>query len=167
ATRALTTKFNAQLSSGRVQTPTLSMIAAREEEIKQFKPKKYYQLKAQTNDGIRLTWRNKNGETRQFDEQKAKQLVSTLQNKKLTVKNIEKKKKKSYAPTLYDLTDLQRDANRIFGFSGKQTLSIMQKLYEQHKVLTYPRTDSKYISTDIVPTLKERVSSCGVGQYAK
>ncbi|SFM18413.1 DNA topoisomerase-3 [Gracilibacillus orientalis] len=166
ATRALTTKFNAQLSSGRVQTPTLAMIASREKEIKQFNPKKYYQIKARTKDGITLTWRNAKGETRSFDQSKAKELQTRLQNKPLTVTNIDKKNKKSYAPTLYDLTDLQRDANRIFSFSGKQTLSIMQKLYEQHKVLTYPRTDSKYISTDIVPTLKERVASCGVGPYA-
>ncbi|UOQ50147.1 DNA topoisomerase III [Gracilibacillus caseinilyticus] len=167
ATRALTTKFNAQLSSGRVQTPTLEMIATREKEIKQFKPKKFYQIKAKTNDGITLIWQHPKGEKRLFDQQKAKQLVSKLQKQPLKVTSIDKKLKKNYAPTLYDLTDLQRDANRIFGFSGKQTLSIMQKLYEQHKVLTYPRTDSKYISTDIVPTLKERVASCGVGPYAK
>ncbi|WP_208591859.1 DNA topoisomerase III [Gracilibacillus suaedae] len=167
ATRALTTKFNAQLSSGRVQTPTLAMIASREKEIKQFQPKKYYQLKARSKDGITLTWQNAKGETRLFDQSKAKELQSKLQNKTIAVTRIDKKNKKSYAPSLYDLTDLQRDANRIFGFSGKQTLSIMQKLYEQHKVLTYPRTDSKYISTDIVPTLKERVVSCGVGPYAK
>ncbi|MDX8045091.1 DNA topoisomerase III [Gracilibacillus sp. S3-1-1] len=167
ATRALTTKFNAQLSSGRVQTPTLAMIATREQEIKQFQPKKYYQIKARTKDGITLTWQNEKKETRIFNQDKAKALQTQLQNKDLTVTNIDKKQKKSYAPTLYDLTDLQRDANRIFGFSGKQTLSIMQKLYEQHKVLTYPRTDSKYISSDIVPTLKERVASCGVGPYAK
>ncbi|SHM64833.1 DNA topoisomerase III [Gracilibacillus kekensis] len=166
ATRALTTKFNAQLSSGRVQTPTLEMIATREKEINQFKPKKYYQIKAKTNDGITLSWRNSKNESRIFDQSKAQQLLSSLKNKDLSVKRIEKKNKKTFAPTLYDLTDLQRDANRIFGYSGKQTLSIMQKLYEQHKVLTYPRTDSKYISTDIVPTLKERVASCGVGAYA-
>lgn len=167
ATRALTTKFNAQLSSGRVQTPTLAMIASREEEIKQFKPQTYYQLKARTPEGITLTWQNQKGETRIFDQSKANELQSRMQNKELTVTKIDKKNKKRYAPTLYDLTDLQRDANRIFGFSGKQTLSIMQKLYEQHKILTYPRTDSKYISTDIVPTLKERVASCGIGPYAK
>ncbi|KAB8125761.1 DNA topoisomerase III [Gracilibacillus oryzae] len=166
ATRALTTKFNAQLSSGRVQTPTLAMIAAREEEIRQFRPQTFYQLKAHTNDGISLLWKNANGESRIFDQQKAKQLLEKMQNKPLKVRKIEKKRKKSYAPTLYDLTDLQRDANKIFGYSGKQTLSIMQKLYEQHKVLTYPRTDSKYLSSDIVPTLKERIDSCGVGPYA-
>ncbi|PWU67060.1 DNA topoisomerase III [Gracilibacillus dipsosauri] len=166
ATRALTTKFNAQLSSGRVQTPTLAMIATREAEIKQFKPQTFYQLKAKTDDGITLTWKNPNGESRIFNEDKAKGLLEKLKNNDLNVKKLEKKQKKTYAPTLYDLTDLQRDANRIFGFSGKQTLSIMQKLYEQHKVLTYPRTDSKYISTDIVPTLKERVASCGIGPYS-
>ncbi|MFC4402785.1 DNA topoisomerase III [Gracilibacillus xinjiangensis] len=166
ATRALTTKYNAQLSSGRVQTPTLAMIAAREEEIKQFRPKTFYQLKARTNDGIKLLWKNAKGESRIFDQQKANSLLAHLKNKSLKVTKIEKKQKKNYAPTLYDLTDLQRDANRIFGFSGKQTLSLMQKLYEQHKILTYPRTDSKYISTDIVPTLKERLDSCGIGPYA-
>src|SRR5699024_4134486 len=75
--------------------------------------------------------------------------------------------KKQFSPALYDLTELQRDANRIFHFSGKETLSIMQRLYERHKVLTYPRTDSRYLSTDIVPTLKERVKACAGGEYQK
>lgn len=70
-----------------------------------------------------------------------------------------------YAPGLYDLTELQRDANRMFGFSAKETLSIMQKLYEHHKVLTYPRTDSRYISTDIVETLPERLKAVAIGPY--
>lgn len=74
---------------------------------------------------------------------------------------------KKHAPQLYDLTELQRDANRIFGYSGKQTLSIMQKLYERHKVLTYPRTDSRVLSSDIIPTLNERLDACGVDHYAK
>ncbi|MFC4386432.1 DNA topoisomerase III [Gracilibacillus marinus] len=166
ATRALTTKFNAQLNCGRVQTPTLAMIAAREEEIKHFQPKKYYQLQAKTTNGITFLWKNHKGESRIFSEQSANELKRKVSANDLSIKKVETKLKKQFAPTLYDLTDLQRDANRIFGFSGKQTLSIMQKLYEQHKVLTYPRTDSKYISTDIVPTLKERVSSCGIGEYA-
>src|SRR5699024_8984545 len=70
------------------------------------------------------------------------------------------------APQLYDLTELQRDANRIFGFSGQQTLRAMQQLYERHKILTYPRTDSRVITTDIVPTLKERIRACAVDEYA-
>ncbi|MRH44065.1 DNA topoisomerase III [Aquibacillus halophilus] len=167
ATRALTTKFNAQLSSGRVQTPTLEMIALREEEIKKFKPKDYYRIQAKTNKGFTLTWNDpQTKDTRTFSKEKAEKLVKELNNKQAEVVDIDKKHKKNFAPQLYDLTELQRDANRIFNYSGKETLSIMQKLYEQHKVLTYPRTDSKYISTDIVPTLKDRLKACGVDQYA-
>lgn len=165
ATRALTTKFNAQLSSGRVQTPTLAMIAHREEEIKNFKPQTYYQIKASTKQGVTFTWRSNKGESRIFNKDQATSLLQKLEKETLIVQKIERKQKKSYPKTLYDLTDLQRDVNRIFGFSGKQTLNAMQKLYEQHKVLTYPRTDSKYLSQDIVPTLKERVSACGIGDY--
>ncbi|GAA0306425.1 DNA topoisomerase-3 [Gracilibacillus halotolerans] len=165
ATRALTTKFNAQLSSGRVQTPTLAMIAHREEEIKNFKPQTFYQVKASTKQGVTFTWRNEKGESRIFNRDQATSLLQKLEKEALVVHNVERKEKKSFPKTLYDLTDLQRDANRIFGFSGKQTLNAMQKLYEQHKVLTYPRTDSKYLSQDIVPTLKERVTACGAGSY--
>ncbi|WP_186575942.1 DNA topoisomerase III [Aquibacillus kalidii] len=167
ATRALTTKFNAQLSSGRVQTPTLAMIAAREEEIRGFKPKDYYGLKADTNRGFSLTWKSASNDTRIFSKEVAEKIFAKVKDKDAVVASVDKKFKKSFAPQLYDLTELQRDANRIFGYSGKQTLSIMQKLYEQHKVLTYPRTDSRYISTDIVPTLKDRLRACGVDQYAK
>ncbi|WP_182200816.1 DNA topoisomerase III [Paraliobacillus salinarum] len=167
ATRALTTKFNAQLSSGRVQTPTLAMIAKREEEIKRFKPSDFYGLEAQTQQGFKLTWRNANNETRIFSKEKAEKLADQLKNKQAKITQIDKKEKRSYAPPLYDLTSLQQEANKAFGFSGKQTLSIMQKLYEQHKVLTYPRTDSRYLTSDIVPTLKDRVEACGVQQYAK
>lgn len=167
ATRALTTKFNAQLSSGRVQTPTLAMIAKREEEIKKFQPKDFYGLEAKTKQGFRLTWRNEKNDTRIFDKEKAEKLATNIKAKQATIVAIDKKEKKSFAPPLYDLGSLQQEANKAFGFSGKQTLSIMQKLYEQHKVLTYPRTDSRFISADIVPTLKDRVDACGVDQYAK
>ncbi len=78
---------------------------------------------------------------------------------------MDKSLKKTYSPALYDLTELQRDANHRYGFSAKETLNIMQKLYEQHKVLTYPRTDSRYLSADIVDTLKDRLKACGVGPY--
>ena len=168
ATRALTTRHNAQLSSGRVQTPTLAMIAAREEDIKQFQPKEFYGIQAVTGQGLKLTWRDsKSNDTRTFSREKAEKLVQNLKNKPAKVTRVDKKQKKSFAPQLYDLTELQRDANRIFNFSGKETLSVMQKLYEQHKVLTYPRTDSKYISTDIVPTIKDRLRALGVDEYAK
>ncbi|WP_047981750.1 DNA topoisomerase III [Ornithinibacillus contaminans] len=166
ATRALTTKFNAQLSSGRVQTPTLGMVAAREKEINEFKPQKFYGIQAKTKNGVTLTWQDNNTNTRIFSKDKADALVGKLANKAAKVVKVDTNYKKKYAPQLYDLTELQRDANRIFGFSGKQTLSLMQKLYERHKVLTYPRTDSRVISTDIVPTLKDRLKACGVDQYA-
>ena len=73
--------------------------------------------------------------------------------------------RKTFSPGLYDLTELQRDANKMFGYSAKETLNIMQKLYESHKVLTYPRTDSRYLSSDIVSTIPERLKACGVGEY--
>lgn len=165
ATRALTTKHNAQLSCGRVQTPTLAMIAKREEEIKQFKPKSYYGLTAMT-EGIKWTWQNqKSKDIKTFNEADIQQLVKSLQGEVLQVQKVVKVEKKTYAPGLYDLTELQRDANRIFGFSAKETLSIMQKLYEHHKVLTYPRTDSRYLSSDIVETLPERLKAIAIGPY--
>ncbi|RFU67943.1 DNA topoisomerase III [Bacillus sp. V59.32b] len=165
ATRALTTRFNAQLNCGRVQTPTVAMIAAREDEIKNFKAQTYYGIEAQTADHLKLTWQDAKGNSRSFDKEKIEATVKKLDHVKATVTDIEKKAKKTFAPGLYDLTELQRDANKIFGYSAKETLNIMQKLYEQHKVLTYPRTDSRFISSDIVSTLPERLKSCGVGEY--
>ncbi|ULT57851.1 DNA topoisomerase III [Neobacillus drentensis] len=165
ATRALTTRFNAQLNCGRVQTPTVAIIAAREDEIKNFKPQTYYGIEAQTTDNLKLTWQDPKGNSRSFDKEKTDAIVKKLGKQNAIVKEIEKKPKKSFSPGLYDLTELQRDANKIFGYSAKETLNIMQKLYEQHKVLTYPRTDSRYLSSDIVETLPERLRACGVGEY--
>ena len=165
ATRALTTKHNAQLSCGRVQTPTLAMIAKREEEIKQFKPKTYYGLTA-ISQGIKWTWQDgKSKDIKTFNEERIGQLFKSLQGQSAQIEKVAKTEKKVYAPGLYDLTELQRDANRMFGFSAKETLSIMQKLYEHHKVLTYPRTDSRSISTDIVETLPERLKAVAIGPY--
>lgn len=165
ATRALTTRFNAQLNCGRVQTPTVAMIAAREDEIRNFKAQTYYGIEAQTTNNLKLTWQDAKGNSRSFDKEKIDLIVKKLGKQNANVTEMEKKPKKSYAPGLYDLTELQRDANKIFGYSAKETLNIMQKLYEQHKVLTYPRTDSRYISSDIVGTLPERLKACGVGEY--
>ncbi|MEB9457378.1 DNA topoisomerase III [Bacillus anthracis] len=165
ATRALTTKFNAQLNCGRVQTPTVAMIAGREGEIKNFKAQTYYGIEAQTTDRLKLTWQDANGNSRSFNKEKIDGIVKNLDKQNATVVEIDKKQKKSFSPGLYDLTELQRDANKKFGYSAKETLNIMQKLYEQHKVLTYPRTDSRYISSDIVGTLPERLKACGVGEY--
>lgn len=165
ATRALTTRFNAQLNCGRVQTPTVAMIASREDEIKNFKAQTYYGIEAQTMEKLKLTWQDANGNSRSFNKEKIDGIVKSLDKQNATVVEIDKKQKKSFSPGLYDLTELQRDANKKFGYSAKETLNIMQKLYEQHKVLTYPRTDSRYISSDIVGTLPERLKACGVGEY--
>ena len=167
ATRALTCKYNAQLSCGRVQTPTLAMIARREQEIKEFVPKEYFGLTLKA-AGIRWSWQDKkNGSYRTFDKERAEKLKKELEGKALTVTSVEKVSKKQNAPGLYDLTELQRDASRRFGYSAKETLNIMQRLYENHKVLTYPRTDSRYIGKDVAETLKERLKACAVGPYRK
>lgn len=164
ATRALTCKYNAQLACGRVQTPTLAMIAAREDEIKNFIPRDYFGIKVTTNQ-ITWSWQSSKKENHLFNETKINDLIDKLQNQKLKIEKISTTTKKKYAPQLYDLTELQRDANKLYGFSAKETLSIMQELYEYHKVLTYPRTDSRYLTEDIVPTLKERLEASLGGYY--
>ena len=168
ATRALTCKYNAQLSCGRVQTPTLAIIARREKDIREFVPKPYYGLTAYGTPGVTLSWRDKNsGSYRSFDRNRINELEKRLRGQDGVVTEVKRTAKKTAAPLLYDLTELQRDANRRFHYSAKETLSIMQRLYENHKVLTYPRTDSRYLSSDIVPTIKERLKACGTGPYRK
>ncbi len=166
-TRALTCKYNAQLSCGRVQTPTLAMIAKREEEIRSFQPKEYYGLTILAGD-VRWTWRDEKSKSyRSFQKERVEEIRKVVSGSFLEVTNVTAKEKKSFAPGLYDLTSLQREANQKYGFSAKETLNIMQRLYENHKVLTYPRTDSRYIGKDVVPTIKERLKACGVGPYKK
>ena len=166
-TRALTCKYNAQLSCGRVQTPTLAMIAAREKEIREFKSEEYYGITL-TAGNVRWTWRDqKSNGYRTFKKERAESILAKAGKSTLTVTKVSRKPKKAYAPGLYDLTTLQREASQKYGFSPKQTLNIMQRLYENHKVLTYPRTDSRYIGKDVVPTLKERLRACGTGPYRK
>ena len=173
ATRALTCKYNASLSCGRVQTPTLTMIAKREEEIRDFVPRAYYGLKARvslsnSNSKNTLTCLyvdKKSNSTRSFDKQRVEQLLESLKSREVVIKEITMRDKKKPSPLFYDLTELQRDANNRYGFSAKETLNIMQRLYENHKVLTYPRTDSRYLSSDIVDSLKERLKACSVGPY--
>ena len=170
ATRALTTKYNASLSCGRVQTPTLAIISKREDEIRNFKPKDYYTLDVLTEKGgsyLKLSWHDRNNSTSTFNKDKIEKIKKKLNNKDLKIVDVKKSNKKKYSPALYDLTELQRDANKIFGYSAKETLSIMQKLYEHHKVLTYPRTDSRYLTDDIVDTLKDRIKAVNTSEYSK
>ena len=165
-TRALTCKYNAQLSAGRVQTPTLAMIVQRENEIRSFVPKEFYNIIALLN-GFSLTWKDKKTlQARIFNKAAAEALVKKCTGKSALIKETKKEQKRESAPLLYDLTELQRDANKHHGFSAKQTSNHMQKLYEQHKLLTYPRTDSRYLTTDIMPTLKDRLKSIAVSNYA-
>lgn len=155
ATRALTTKYNTPLSCGRVQTPTLGMIDQRDQVIQQFKPKKYYGLEA-LDRGVKFTYLHHKKDKNVFDE---KVIDQTLQGLTKTAKviSIEKKNKSKNPKPLYDLTSLQREAHDLYGYSPKETLNIMQKLYEYHKALTYPRTDSKYLTSDIYATIVERL----------
>ena len=163
-TRALTCKYNAQLSAGRVQTPTLALIVKREEEILAFQPKDYYSIQA-VFKGFNATFRDKKNNTRFSDKAFAEKIAEACKGKKGTVVKVEKTAKKTPPPAAYDLTELQRDANKKYGYSAKQTLSLMQSLYEYHKVLTYPRTDSRYITDDIVATIPERLRAMAVGPY--
>ena len=166
-TRALTCRHNAQLSCGRVQTPTLAIIARREEEIRKFQPEEYYGVTLQAG-GIQWTWKDtRSGSYRTFQKDRAEDIRKNISDGVLEITSVAKKPKKTYAPGLYDLTTLQREANQKYGFSAKETLNIMQRLYENHKVLTYPRTDSRYIGKDVVPTIKERLKACGTGPYRK
>ena len=163
-TRALTCKYNAQLSAGRVQTPTLALIVKREEEILAFQPKDYYSIQA-VFKSFNATFRDKKNNTRFSDKAFAEKIAEACKDKKGTVVKVEKTAKKTPPPAAYDLTELQRDANKKYGYSAKQTLSLMQSLYEYHKVLTYPRTDSRYITDDIVATIPERLRAMAVGPY--
>ena len=165
-TRALTCRFNAQLSAGRVQTPTLALIVKREEEILAFKPKDYFTLQALFK-GFSATFRDSKNNTRFSDRAFVEGIQKSLSGKNAVVSKLEKAAKKQAPPAAYDLTELQRDANKKFGYSAKQTLSLMQSLYERHKVLTYPRTDSRYITDDIVATIPERLRSVAQGPYQK
>ncbi|WP_297213575.1 DNA topoisomerase III [uncultured Flavonifractor sp.] len=163
-TRALTCKHNAQLSAGRVQTPTLALIVDREEEIRSFQPRDFWTVQAGF-DGFTATWRDAKGQARTFDREKAEGLAAALTGGMGTLVEVKKTRKQTPPPAAYDLTELQRDANKKYAYSAKETLSIMQNLYEVHKLLTYPRTDSRYISQDVVATLPERLRSVLVEEY--
>lgn len=164
-TRALTCKHNAQLSAGRVQTPTLALIVARETEIRNFRPQDYYTVQA-CFDGFTALCRDGRGQTRFSDKAQAQAIAAACSGQHAVLTEVHRERKQQAPPAAYDLTELQRDANKKYAYSAKQTLSIMQSLYETHKLLTYPRTDSRYISDDVVPTLPERLRGAAVGAYA-
>lgn len=158
ASRALTLKYNASLNCGRVQTPTLQMVFEREEKIKSFVPREYYTFEAVVDD-IRFNC----GES-EYNFTKAEKFVNDNKNKTINFDKVEVKIKTSIPKPLYNLTDIQQVASVLFGLSPKQTLNIIQRLYESHKVLTYPRTDSRYLTTDMKNTLADRLRAIG-GDY--
>ena len=163
-TRALTCKHNASLAAGRVQTPTLAMLVQREKEILNFRPKEYYTVRLLL-EGYHAVYRDGKGNSRFFDRAAAETVLAAVQGQTATVSELRKSYKQQPPPPAYDLTELQRDANRRFGMSAKQTLSAMQSLYESHKAVTYPRTDSRYIPADVVPSLPERLRAVNQGVY--
>ncbi|MCD4819950.1 MAG: DNA topoisomerase III [Candidatus Cloacimonetes bacterium] len=164
-TRGLTCKYDARLNAGRVQTPTLSIIVEKENDIKNFVPKKYWQIIA-TFSGVSATWQDQHSNNRIYDKEKADKLVAKLQNKNGVIISITRKDKSEAPPLAYDLTELQRDANRRYGFSAKHTLRQIQTLYERHKLVSYPRTDSRYITKDMVSTLKIRLQKIAKAGYS-
>lgn len=156
-TRALTTKFDDPLSAGRVQTPTLGMIIKQEKEIQSFVPKEYWTVHIQAGN-LEAEWENQ-GEKRIFSKEKANAIIGKVRNKEAIVKAIDRKEKSEQQPLPYDLTELQRDANRRFGFSAKKTSNVLQGLYENHKIVTYPRTDSRYLTNDLASTMGDRLEA--------
>jgi DNA topoisomerase-3 len=166
-TRALTVKYNAQLAAGRVQTPTLGALMDRDKEINQFQSQPFWTVSAEFGD-FQAAWRqNDSHDGRLWSREEADAIVARLQGQKAKVDKLRTVEKLEPHPQAFDLTELQREANKRLGFSAKMTSNVLQKLYEQHKLVTYPRTDSRYLSSDIVPTLKGRLESVAVGPYAQ
>ena len=146
--RAFTLRYDSLLSVGRVQTPTLSILVKRALEIRNFVPENYWEVQADFG-GYRGTWIDKDGKTRIPDEKTAKEIVSAVTGREGEVLEVSTERKRVPPPLLYDLTTLQREANARYGFTAQKTLNLAQALYEKHKLLTYPRTDSRYLSHDM------------------
>ncbi len=164
--RALTCKFNTSLSAGRVQTPTLSLIVERENAIKSFRPKDYYTVNIKT-EGINALYKAKGGIARLYEKTEAEKIAAAVKGKTGKITELVSSKRETPPPAAYDLTELQRDANKKYGYTAKETLAAMQSLYEYHKVLTYPRTDSRYITEDVAETIPERLKSLLMTPFAE
>ena len=170
ATRAATIRGRAWVggvvSLGRVQTPTLALIVKREREIQAFVPEPYWLVHASFDPRYEGLW-FEGDETRLKDGPRAQAIAEKVSGKDGTVESVERKEQSERAPLLYDLTSLQRDANRRFGFSARRTLQAAQSLYEDKKAITYPRTSSRYLSGDLVPQLKPTAATLEpIGEYA-
>lgn len=149
ASRVFSLKYNALLSIGRVQTPTLSLIVKRDLEISSFIPEDYYELTADFGD-YKGTWFDEKTQKSRIDsEKKAKEIETLVKGKEAVCVESTREEKRKPPERLYDLTTLQREANRKYGFGADKTLNIAQALYEKHKLITYPRTDSRYLTNDM------------------
>ncbi len=170
ATRAATIRGRAWVggvvSLGRVQTPTLALLVKREREIQAFVPEPYWLVHAQFDPRYEGLW-FEGDETRLKEAKRAEEVAAKVSGKDGTVESVERKEQSERAPLLYDLTSLQRDANRRFGFSARRTLQAAQSLYEDKKAITYPRTSSRWLSGDLVPQLKPTAATLQpIGEYA-
>ncbi|HFC9355738.1 TPA: DNA topoisomerase 3 [Enterococcus hirae] len=169
-TRALTVKYEDNLSAGRVQTPTLALVRAQERKIETFRPQTYFSILLEVQkEQAKMVQKNPFALKSQ---EEAQSLVQNLTKSKGTVTSIQEKTKTETAPLPYDLTEIQREANQRYGYSAKKTLGLVQSLYETHKIVTYPRTDSKYLTKDMKGTMKERLQAISdfapqVKQYLK
>jgi DNA topoisomerase-3 len=167
ATIRLRSSFDGAVSLGRVQTPTLAILARREEEIRAFKPEPYWLVDAtfeptSGDSGRRYEGRYHAGANpRLKTAQEAEAIVAAVEGRAGEITKLETSTKKERAPLLYDLTSLQRDANTRYGFSARRTLAAAQRLYEEHKALTYPRTNSRFLPGDMVGELKPIASLVG------
>lgn len=158
ATRLFTVKYDQMLTIGRVQTPTLSLIVQRQKEIDNFISQPFYEVAADC-DMFIATWFNKDG-TRIDELNKAEEIAARCKDKEATVTKLKTKRATVERPLLYDLTELQRDGNRRYGYSAEQTLEAAQNLYEKYKLATYPRTDSRYLTKDMktqIPSLLQNI----------
>lgn len=153
ATRALTTKYDAQLSLGRVQTPTIQLVQLRQNEINQFKPQTYYTMNL-TAGG--LTFQSIKPQST-HEKKVFEDIKKAIEGQEGVIQSITKSHKKSYPQQLFSLTDLQQEAYKRYHLGPKETLNTLQALYERHKIVTYPRTDSNYLTDDMVDTLKDRL----------
>ena len=153
ATRAFTVKYDALLSIGRVQTPTLAMIVKRQAEIDGFVPEKYFEVTADYGN-FKGTWTDEKNSTAIKERTLAEDVAQKVSGRDGLVTEVKKTAKQTLPPQLYDLTELQRDCNKMYGFSAQKTLDIAQSLYEKRKMITYPRTDSRYLSDDMIPKIK-------------
>ena len=159
ASRAYTLRYGVLLSIGRVQTPTLALLVQRDREIRAFVPRDYWEIRADFGDYEGLWVDPETKETRCFDEEKARAVAAAVKGRTGRVTENQREMKRQPPPQLYDLTALQRDANRLLGISAAKTLSIAQALYERHKLLTYPRTDSRYLPNDMKPRVAKVVAT--------